>query len=239
MFCYPGTESCSIFTQHNIPKQAAKPGRQLVGQSHGLRGLSLSPADVIKVRLQLARNQLAAGAKPPGMVSDGCRTCEGGRAVGTWALPYVRRRSDTVSTRLGDVGSGSWQACRSAAYLARFVFGSLQHVALTCVLCRRCYLSSARMPPVRGNRQFGTHCPCRGPHVQNPDPPSTVTPHHVAWPPSSPRWPRASTWCATRASLRCGAAWGHPLREASSSEVRPNASFPRHTLNRTWHVGLD
>ncbi len=41
-------------------------------------------ADVIKVRLQLARNQLAAGAKPPGMVRlrDGCLMCAGACVAG-------------------------------------------------------------------------------------------------------------------------------------------------------------
>ncbi len=108
------------------------------------------------------------------------------------------------------------------------VFSSPQHV-VACMACavpalRRLlhgYFQDAVYADKSACGEVGMYRTRRGPHPQCPDPPSTTTLRYDAAAPSSHRSPQVSTWCATRARLRCGAAWGHPLLEASFSEVRP------------------
>lgn len=73
------------------------------GISVGTANTITNPLDVIKVRLQLARNQLAAGAKPPGMVATGLNVVrnEGVTALWSGLGPSLARGFFFGGARLG------------------------------------------------------------------------------------------------------------------------------------------
>ncbi|GLC36793.1 hypothetical protein PLESTM_000502500 [Pleodorina starrii] len=73
------------------------------GISVGTANTATNPLDVIKVRLQLARNQLAPGVKPPGMVATGLGVVrnEGVAALWSGLGPSLARGFFFGGARLG------------------------------------------------------------------------------------------------------------------------------------------
>ncbi|PNW72754.1 hypothetical protein CHLRE_15g641200v5 [Chlamydomonas reinhardtii] len=73
------------------------------GISVGTANTVTNPLDVIKVRLQLARNQLAAGVKPPGMIATGINVVrtEGVGALWSGLGPSLARGFFFGGARLG------------------------------------------------------------------------------------------------------------------------------------------
>ncbi|KAG2482543.1 hypothetical protein HYH03_018534 [Edaphochlamys debaryana] len=55
------------------------------GISVGTANTITNPLDVVKVRLQLARNQVAVGAKPPGMIQTGINVVRNEGVVALWS----------------------------------------------------------------------------------------------------------------------------------------------------------